>query len=70
MEQKTCQVRATVSGGKRRRNVLRFDSKELREGFCRRGTGGRPFHVKGPKAEKALELTVKRGIWRLSLNLD
>ena len=48
----------------KKRNVLRFDLKELREGFCRRGTGGRPFHVQGPKTEKALEPTLS-GTWNL-----
>ena len=42
----------------RKRNVLRLDFKESREGFCRRGRG-RSFHVDGPKTEKAVEPTVK-----------
>ena len=41
-----------------KRNVLRFDLKELREGFCRRGRG-RSFHVEGPKTEKARESAVE-----------
>ena len=40
-----------------KRNVLRLDVKESREGFCRRGRG-RSFHVEGPKTEKAREPTV------------
>ena len=35
-------------------NVLRFDLKESREGFCRRGRG-MSFHVEVPKTEKARE---------------
>ena len=40
-----------------KRNVLRLDVKESREGFCRRGRG-RSFHVEGPKTEKVREPTV------------
>ena len=40
-----------------KRNVLRLDVKESREGFCRRRRG-RAFHVEGPKTEKARESTV------------
>ena len=49
-----------------KRNVLRFDLNESREGFCRRGSG-RPFLVEGPKTEKEQEPAVERlvrGIWR------
>ena len=48
-------------------NVLRFELKEFREGFCRRGRT-RSFNVEGPKTEKAQEPTVEilvRGISRL-----
>ena len=47
--------------------ILRFDVKESRAGFCRRGRG-RSFHVEGPKTEKAREPAVGslvRGISRL-----
>ena len=53
-----------------KRNVLRFDLKESREGFCRRGSG-KPFHVEGPKTEKAREPTAEslaRTIWRLRVS--
>ena len=40
-----------------KRNVLRLDVKESREGFCRRGSG-RSFHVEKPKTEKVREPTV------------
>ena len=33
---------------------MRFDLKELKEGFCQRGRG-RSFHVDGLKTEKALK---------------
>ena len=52
-----------------KRNVLRFELKESREGFCRKGRA-RSFHVEGPKTEKAQEPAVEilvRGIWRLRL---
>ena len=42
----------------RKENVLRFDGKESREGFCRIGRG-KSFHVEGPKTEKAREPTVE-----------
>ena len=51
----------------RKRFVFKFDLKESRESFCRRGRG-RSFHAEGPKTEKAREPTVEslvRGIWRL-----
>ena len=54
-----------------KRNVLRFDLKESREGFCRRRGRGRSFHVVGPKIEKAREPTVEslmRGTWRLTVS--
>ena len=41
-----------------KRNVLRFDLKESREVFCRRGRG-RSFYVDGPKTQKARELTME-----------
>ena len=41
-----------------KRNVLRLDLKESREGFCRRGRG-RSFLVDGPKTVKAREPTVE-----------
>ena len=50
-----------------KRNVLRFNLNESREGICRRGRG-RSFHVDGQKTKKAREPTVKSlvcGIWRL-----
>ena len=51
----------------RRRNVMKFDLKESRESFCRRGRG-RSFHVEGPKTERArkprVESLVQR-IWKL-----
>ena len=53
-----------------KRNVLRFDLNESREGFCRRGRG-RSFHVDGQKIEKAREPTAQslvRGIWRLRVS--
>ena len=53
-----------------KRNVLRFDLNESREGFCRRGRG-RSFHVDGPKTEKAREPAVEslvRRIWRLRVS--
>ena len=53
-----------------KRYVLKFDLKESREGFCRRGRG-RSFHVEGPKTEKTQEPTVEslvRGIWRLGVS--
>ena len=53
-----------------KRNVLRLNFKESREGFFRRGRG-RSFHVEQPKTEKAREPTVEslvRGIWRLRLS--
>ena len=53
-----------------KRAVLRFDLKESREGFCRRGRG-RSFHVEGLKTEKTQEPTVEglvRGIWRLGVS--
>ena len=43
--------RAIVFG---KRNILRLHLNESREGFCRRGRGT-PFHVDGPKTEKARE---------------
>ena len=52
------------------KHFLRFDWKESREGFCRRGRG-RSFHVDGPKTEKAREPTEEslvRGIWRLRVS--
>jgi len=52
------------------KNVLSFDLKESREGFCQRGKG-RSFHVKGPKTEKAQEPTVGslvQGTWRLRVS--
>ena len=54
----------------KKRNVLRFDLKESREGFCRRERG-RSFHVEGLKTEKEREPAVKslvRGIWRLRVS--
>ena len=65
MEQKTWLV---YSFGKR--NVLRFDLKESREGFCGIGRG-RSFHVEEPKMEKAQEPAVEslvQGIWRLGVS--
>ena len=65
MEQKTWLV---YSLGKR--NVLRFDLKESREGFCGIGRG-RSFHVEEPKMEKAQEPAVEslvQGIWRLGVS--
>ena len=46
--------------------------KESREGFCPRGRT-MPFHIEGPKTEKAWESTVEisslvRGIWRLRVS--
>ena len=41
-----------------KRNVLRFELKESREGFCRKGRA-RSFHVEGPKTEKAQEPAVE-----------
>ena len=35
----------------RKRFVFKFELKESRESFCRRGRG-RSFHVEGPKTEK------------------
>ena len=55
LEQKTWQV---YSLGKR--NILRFDLNESRDGFCGRGRG-RSFHVEGLKTEKAWEPTVETG---------
>ena len=37
---------------------MKFDLKESREGFCRRGRG-RSFHVEGPKTERAREPRVE-----------
>ena len=51
-ERKTWQV---YSFGKR--NILRFDLNESREGFYRRGRE-RSFHVEGLQTEKVLEPTV------------
>ena len=47
-----------------KRNVLRFDLKESREGFCRRrGSERYSFHEEGQKTEKVLEPRVGvRGI--------
>ena len=53
-----------------KRNVLRFDLNESREGFCRRGRG-RSFPVDGLKTAKVQEPTVDsvvRGIWRLRVS--
>ena len=53
-----------------KRNVLRFELKESREGFCRKGRA-RSFHVEGPKTEKAQEPAVDilvRGVWRLRVS--
>ena len=61
MEQKTWQVYCFW-----KRNVLSFDLKESREGFCQRGKG-RSIHVKGPKTEKAQEPTVQ-GTWSLRVS--
>ena len=43
-----------------KRNVLRFDLKGSREGFCQTGRG-RSFHVEEPKTEKAREPICRRG---------
>ena len=64
-EQKTCLV--YILG---KRNVFMLHLNESREGFCRRGRG-MPFHVDGPKTEKAREPAVEilvRGIWRLRVS--
>ena len=53
-----------------KRNVLRLQLNESREGFCRRGRG-RSFHVDGPKTEKAWEPTAEglvRAIWSLRIS--
>ena len=53
-----------------KRNVLRFDLNESREGFCRRGRG-RSFPVDGPKTKKVQEPTVEslvQRIWRLRVS--
>ena len=55
-----------------KRNVLRFEPKESRDGFCRKGRA-RSFHVEGPKTEKAEEPAVEilvRGIWRKFLKIS
>ena len=55
-----------------KRNVFRFEPKESREGFCRKGRA-RSFHVEGPKTEKAQEPAVEilvRGIWRKFLKIS
>ena len=67
LEQKTWLV---YSFGKR--NVLRFNLKELREGFCWIGRE-RSFHVEGAKMEKAQEPAVEslvQGIQRLGVSLS
>ena len=53
-----------------KRNVLRFELKESREGFCRKGRA-RSFHVQGLKTDKAQEPAVEilvRGVWRLRVS--
>ena len=55
-----------------KRNALRFDLKEFREGFCRRGRG-RSFQVEGLKTEKAWEPTAESVVqetWRLRVSED
>ena len=56
----------------RKTNVLRFDLKESKKGFCRsrRGRGG-SFYVEDPNTEKAREPNVEslvRGIWTLRVS--
>ena len=61
MEQKIWQV---YNFGKR--NVLRLDLNEPREGFCQRERG-KSFHVDGLKIEK-VQGSVVQGIWRLRVS--
>ena len=39
---------ADLSSGRKKNVFVRFDLKESREGFCRRGRG-KPLHAEGPK---------------------
>ena len=45
-----------------KRNVLRFDLNESREGICRRGRG-RSFHVDGQEKKGAGTNSEKSGVW-------
>ena len=45
-----------------KRNILRLDLNESREGFCRRGRG-RSFRIEGPKTEKGTGTNIWTGRW-------
>ena len=58
----------------RKKNVLRFDLKDSREGFCRRGRG-RSFRAEGPKTKKKKKKKKRRGnhqwkVWYRDLEAD
>ena len=45
-----------------KRDILRLDLKESRQGFCRRRRG-RSFHVEGPKKRKAAGTNSGKSSW-------